>query len=331
MSYIARSTCLAGIVLGSAAAAACAPSSNVRPAPSDPVAELSAGFSPSVRHDLETLRRATESFQDLSAAQAAGYPTGTPACIADSTMGGMGRHYFDRASYDDTLSIDRPEMLLYQPIGNDRLELVAVEYVVPFQLRSPTGPPPRLFGQEFRKHDGFKYWYLHVWAWEKNPAGLFADWNPNVKCPARPAVDAQTDSAPPVAYPEGYRTWTHVKSALISPSHRTFATQGGFQHIYANVAAMSGYRTRAFPEGSVVVVEWLAMRDNDGAFLEGPVRQVDVMVKDSVRFASSGAWGFQRFVGDSKTERASTPSPMQCFACHDRLKQDGLVLSRYRQ
>jgi len=25
-------------------------------------------------------------------------------------------------------------------------------------------------------------WYLHVWHWEPNPSGVFADWNPNVKC-----------------------------------------------------------------------------------------------------------------------------------------------------
>jgi hypothetical protein len=55
------------------------------------------------------------------------------------------------------------------------------------------------------------------------------------------------------------------------------------------------------------------------------------MVKDSKRFASTGGWGFQRFVKDSKTERASTPSPQDCFMCHDRLKKDSLVLSSLRQ
>ena len=134
----------------------------------------------------------------------------------------------------------------------------------------------------------------------------------------------------PVAYPDGYRTWTHVKSALISPTHRNFANMGGFQHVYANAEAIVGYRTRTFPEGSIVVLDWIEMRDRDGAFEEGPRRQIDVMVRDA-RFASSGGWGFQRFVKDSKTEVATTPSPQQCFACHDKLQKDGLILSRYRQ
>ena len=143
----------------------------------------------------------------------------------------------------------------------------------------------------------------------------------------QPSISAED----PVAYPEGYRNWVHVKSAVISPCHKSFASLGGFQHIYANPEAMAGYRTRTFPEGSIVVFEWLEMRDTEGAYAEGPRRQVDVMVKDSRRFSKTGGWGFQRFVKDSKTELAAMPTPQQCFACHDRLKKDGLILSSYRQ
>lgn len=133
-----------------------------------------------------------------------------------------------------------------------------------------------------------------------------------------------------VPYPDGYRGWTHVKSTVISPTHKNFARTGGFQHFYANAQAVEGYRTRHFPDGSTIVVDWLEMTDNAGAFAEGPRRQLDVMVKDSVRFAASGGWGFQRFVKDSKTELSTSLTPDQCFACHDRLKKDGLVLSAYR-
>jgi len=137
-------------------------------------------------------------------------------------------------------------------------------------------------------------------------------------------------AAPPVPYPEGYREWAHVKSSLISPAHETYAVSGGFQHTYANAAAMQGYRTRNFPEGSVIVVDWLEMRDMDGTFVEGARRRIDVMVKDSLRYAATGGWGFQRFAGDSKTELAQSPTPQQCFACHNSLKKDGLVLGTYR-
>jgi hypothetical protein len=140
----------------------------------------------------------------------------------------------------------------------------------------------------------------------------------------------QAKTADQVAYPEGYRNWSHVKSTMIGPTHKNFATLGGFQHIYANEAAMKGYRSREFPEGSVIAFDWLELTETNGAFLEGPRRQLDVMVKDSKRFASTGGWGFQRFVKDSKTELATAPTPQDCFACHDRLKKDGLVLSTLR-
>jgi len=78
-----------------------------------------------------------------------------------------------------------------------------------------------------------------------------------------------------VAYPEGNRNWVHVKSSLIGPTHKGFSTMGGFQHIYANSEAMVGYRTRAFPEGSIIVFDWLEMKDNAGAIAEGSRRQVD--------------------------------------------------------
>ena len=167
--------------------AGCSRSPTPTPSPSlagvaDPVADLAAGFDASVRRDLTTLRNATNAFHDLAVAQAAGYPTTTPACVADSTLGGMGRHYFDRKIYDDSVDISHPEMLIYAPMPDGKQKLVGVEYVVPFRLRPPTATPPRLFGQNFKPHEQYQYWYLHVWAWEKNSAGLFADWNPAVKC-----------------------------------------------------------------------------------------------------------------------------------------------------
>src|SRR4051794_24919278 len=77
-----------------------------------------------------------------------------------------------------------------------------------------------------------------------------------------------------VPYPENFRTWSHVKSGVIGPEHKNFANAGGLHHVYANKEAMVGYRTRQFPEASVIVFEWLEWREKDGAFLEGPRRQV---------------------------------------------------------
>lgn len=154
----------------------------VRHVREDDATAITAGFDASVRRDVETLRAATAKYVDLAAAEAAGYPTKMPKCVADSTMGGMGHHMVDRAAFDDKLDIAHPEMLIYAPAGNGKVELVAVEYAVPYRVLPPTAKPPRLFGQELRRYDEYNYWSIHVWAWRKNAAGLFADWNPAVRC-----------------------------------------------------------------------------------------------------------------------------------------------------
>ena len=43
-----------------------------------------------------------------------------------------------------------------------------------------------------------------------------------------------------VPYPEGYRKWVHVGTALVGPQSPFFATGGGIHHIYANDKAMKG-------------------------------------------------------------------------------------------
>jgi hypothetical protein len=146
------------------------------------VSGFTEGFDANVRRDVETLRRATSAFRELAAAETAGYPTKMPMCVADSTMGGMGYHLINRQLIDDKLEIERPEMLIYAPSANGKVELVGVEYIVPYRFLPSTEKAPRLFGQELKRYDQFNYWELHVWAWRRNAAGLFADWNPAVKC-----------------------------------------------------------------------------------------------------------------------------------------------------
>jgi len=133
--------------------------------------------------DLERVRTATRPFRDTAAAHAAGYPIATlPPCLSDATAGGMGHHYVNRALVDDRLEVEHPEILLYAPADGGKLKLVAVEYIVPYRLAPREGDAPRIFGRALLPTDELKVWHLHVWAWEKNSAGLFADWNPAVKC-----------------------------------------------------------------------------------------------------------------------------------------------------
>ena len=56
-----------------------------------------------------------------------------------------------------------------------------VEFLVPISVWT-AADPPRIMGQALKKADRLGIWYLHVWTWEASPSGVFADWNPNVRC-----------------------------------------------------------------------------------------------------------------------------------------------------
>ena len=109
---------------------------------------------------------------------------------------------------------------------------------------------------------------------------------------------SQSGGPAPVPYPDGFRSWAHVKSALVSERHPDFARSGGFRHIYANPAALTGYRTGTFPEGSTIVVDWVEAQDANGSFAEGARLRIDVMVKDKTRYARPRA-------GDSNDSAAT--------------------------
>lgn len=127
--------------------------------------------------------------------------------------GAVGEHWFhlDRM-LDQNIAIPLPEFLLYLPTGpslRDR-KLVAVEWYAPVAFEylpgvraiyyGPDPPPanrsspaPSLFGGKHfdgpmvHAQDPETPWHydLHVWLWEPNPDGLFAHYNPNLRCPGQ--------------------------------------------------------------------------------------------------------------------------------------------------
>jgi hypothetical protein len=116
------------------------------------------------------------------------------------------------------------------------------------------------------------------------------------------AVVAARESKP-VAYPTGYRDFTHVKSMVIQQGHPLFEAFGGIHHIYANPIAVTGYRTGTFPDGSVIVFDLLEAPAEKGGITEGPRKVLAVMVKDQAAFKETGGWGFEGFGGGNPAQR----------------------------
>lgn len=135
----------------------------------------------------------------------------------------------------------------------------------------------------------------------------------------------------PVPYPDGYRSWAHVKSMVIQEGHPLYESFGGIHHLYANGRAMEGYRTGTFPDGAVIVFELPEATVDGNAITEGRRKVVGVMHRDAERYASTGGWGFEGFAGDSRTERVvGDQAAAACFACHQAQAGDDYVFSAYR-
>jgi hypothetical protein len=131
------------------------------------------------------------------------------------------------------------------------------------------------------------------------------------------------------AYPDGFREWALVKSAVIVATHPAFATEGGIHHIYANAVARSGYGSGSFQDGAVIVYELLEAPETGGVMSEGRRRRVDVMVRDRARYAATGGWGFKRFAGNEQHDLVGEKATAMCFSCHQR-QVPNFVFSRYR-
>lgn len=134
-----------------------------------------------------------------------------------------------------------------------------------------------------------------------------------------------------VAWPEGWRVWTHVKSMVIEPGHPLYDSFGGIHHIYANAKALEGYRTGTFPDGAVIVFDLLEAVRQDHAVVEGARKVVGVMQKDAKAFAATGGWGFEGFAGGDPTKRVVGGKAAEaCFGCHAGQAASDSVFSRLR-
>ncbi len=142
---------------------------------------------------------------------------------------------------------------------------------------------------------------------------------------AKPASDASPIYG--VRIPSGYRDWV-----LVAPAQEA-APLDELRAVVGNGKALKAYRiggTRPFPDGTVLVkLAWkhTASPDFPPASIPGAATTVQVMVKDSKRYASTGGWGFGRFVDGKPVDLAQHQT---CFACHAaRVPDRDYVFTRY--
>ena len=179
MNRVSRQTIRYSVLL--VAGLTCTAGAQMQPAspPSVP-GIIPSGFGDSVDRDIARARAATLRFKASDAAVAAGYPRHTE-CVANPPQGAMGFHFQNERLLDATLDVEQPEVLVYEKTADGAFKLNGVEYLVPIAAWK-SEEPPAIMGQKLKRADRLGIWYLHVWIWEPSPSGVFADWNPRVKC-----------------------------------------------------------------------------------------------------------------------------------------------------
>ena len=151
-----------------------------------------------------------------------------------------------------------------------------------------------------------------------------------------PASEQADGEAAPIfvdKIPSGYRDWR-----LISVAHEE-GNLNSLGAILGNDLAIKAYRegNLPFPDGTIIAaLHWrhLPSEENNKvfgrsqSFVAGPPTNVQFMVKDSKKYASTGGWGFGHFnKRDGKpAERALLQT---CFPCYQAIKARDLVFTRY--
>lgn len=144
---------------------------------------------------IDKVRNATRRFVDVNVAMHEGWTPATP-CVSGPGTGAMGVHFVLQSRLGDgTLNPNEPEALIYEPMANGALRLVGVEFIVfasDWASLHREGGTPAVDGHltnyvgEPNRFGLHAFYELHVWAWEHNPSGTFADWNTNVSCDEQP-------------------------------------------------------------------------------------------------------------------------------------------------
>ena len=133
-------------------------------------------LSAATNQQLAQARRGTAKYHDIAEAEADGYVN---INIYES---GEGLHYVNFSLIDAIFDPEHPEVLLYAPVPHEnRMELVAVEYVIPLSLASTA--PAGFSGDAdvWRQNsEGLGLWELNAWIWQHNSDGVFAFKNTRV-------------------------------------------------------------------------------------------------------------------------------------------------------
>jgi cytochrome c553 len=134
-----------------------------------------------------------------------------------------------------------------------------------------------------------------------------------------------------IKIPPGYRDWS-----VISVAHEE-GNLNDIRAILGNDVAIKAYREGKFPFPNGTIIARLAWNyvpseENNKAFgrsqsfVAGSATNVQFMVKDLKKYATTGGWGFAQFKNGKPDLTAALKT---CFPCHEPAKARDFVFTCY--
>ena len=140
------------------------------------------------------------------------------------------------------------------------------------------------------------------------------------------SAESADDLKPPV----GYRRLFHVNTMIVDKSSPLFEVLGGMHNVHVNSVGESALRKGGpYPNGTVFLIDLHEFSVVDGSYVEGALKGLAVMAKDSKKYASTGGWGFQFWKQGDPNQPIVTDAVKQCFECHQPKKDQDYVYSTY--
>ncbi|HEY1946579.1 MAG TPA: heme-binding domain-containing protein [Bryobacteraceae bacterium] len=146
----------------------------------------------------------------------------------------------------------------------------------------------------------------------------YAKWihGTGVPPPVSPALNG-------LAFIPEYKNWKAISSTERFDNHTMRAILGND----IAIKAIAGRQINPWPDGATFAkVTWFQQVDDKGFTRTGAFQQVELMVKDSKKYASTLGWGFGRWRGtDLKPYGKDAAFANECVGCHTPVRNSDYV------
>lgn len=149
--------------------------------------------------------------------------------------------------------------------------------------------------------------------------------------PAPGHANGQSAPAFVTEIPKGYREWKWISSADEAGKLNSLGAALG------NDVAFNAFRDGKlpYPDGTIIdALHYQNVPSDESnkvfgqaqSFVPGAPTNIQFMIKELVKYAATGSWGFGHFA-NGKPADAAFMKP--CFPCHQQAKPTDLVFTRY--